>query len=91
MTETKYNLMDWQAKGLCNASAQVKLTGYDNGDGDGPHWFDLEINTIGAGDFSSTTNITINSSEELKRLADYFTRAYYQAQDIKNATPSNNH
>jgi len=83
MSERTFDLMQWQAEPIANAHALLKVTGYDNGDGDGPHWFNLEIDTQSAGDFGSKTNITINSLESLRKLAESFSRAYHKALTIK--------
>jgi len=78
-----FDLMQWQSERIANGHALLKVTGYDNGDGDGPHWFNLEIDTQSAGDFGSKTNITINSFESLRKLAESFSRAYHKALSIK--------
>lgn len=83
---TEYELMKWQDEKIYNGHCLLKITGHDNGDGDGPHWFNLEIDTRHvqcAGDFGSRTNITINSLESLRNLAESFSRAYHKALSIK--------
>ena len=79
----EYELMKWQDEKIYNGHCLLKITGYDNGTGDGPHWFNLEIDTQSAGDFGSRTTITINSLESLRNLAESFSRAYHKALTIK--------
>ena len=78
MTEPEFALMKWNAPDLCNASATIKVLGYDNGDGDGPHYFSLEVETQ-AEDFGSEISISVRNLEALKSLSESFARAYHKA------------
>jgi len=84
----EFDLMEWSAPNLCNSHAKLEVKGYDNGDGDGPHYFNLHIDTCGGGDFGASMDISIQSIEDLRKLSESFTRAYHKALSIKEQNES---
>jgi len=80
--DKEYKLGKWMRQPP-NSHFGIEILGYDNGDGDGPHYFNLVINGCnGPAAIEFTVNSGLDNIYQLKDLSEAFNKAYYEAQRL---------
>jgi hypothetical protein len=68
----KQTVSQWSGEGT-----QLAFEAYDNGDGDGPHYYAIKLSLDGNCGFWGSFHINVNNKQELKALADAVNKAVY--------------